>query len=152
MHHHPYFEIMYASQDSFDVYIHYENKNLPTKKVTVQQGQFIFFDAMTYHRLVIPDTRPRMIYNVELDAKSLREMNIRYGVQVIGLKNGKFKSAGIRDGFVILEINNTPMKSVSDLESMYDSIVKSNQPQKVMFITGVYPNGKMMYYAVDLAD
>ena len=27
----------------------------------------------------------------ELDTKSLREMNIRYGVQVIGLKNGKFK-------------------------------------------------------------
>lgn len=75
MHHHPYFEIMYASQDSFDVYIHYENKNLPTKKVTVQQGQFIFFDAMTYHRLVIPDTRPRMIYNVELDAKSPNEYN-----------------------------------------------------------------------------
>ena len=88
----------------------------------------------------------------ELDAKSLREMNIRYGVQVIGLKNGKFKAAGMREGFVILEINNTPMKSVSDLESMYDSIVKSNQNQKVMFITGIYPNGKMMYYAVDLAD
>ena len=61
----------------------------------------------------------------ELDTKSLREMNIRYGVQVIGLKNGKFKAAGMREGFVILEINNTPMKSVSDLESMYDSIVKS---------------------------
>lgn len=48
----------------------------------------------------------------------------------------------MREGFVILEINNTPMKSVSDLESMYDSIVKSNQNQKVMFITGIYPNGK----------
>lgn len=44
----------------------------------------------------------------ELDTKSLREMNIRYGVQVIGLKNGKFKAAGMREGFVILEINNTP--------------------------------------------
>ena len=79
-------------------------------------------------------------------------MNIRYGIQVVGLRDGKFKSAGIRDGFIILEINNTPMKSVSTLESMYDSIVKSNQTQKVMFITGIYPNGKMMYYAVDLAD
>lgn len=37
----------------------------------------------------------------------------------------------MREGFVILEINNTPMKSVSDLESMYDSIVKSNQNQKL---------------------
>ena len=68
------------------------------------------------------------------------------------MKNGKFKAAGMREGFVILEINNTPMKSVSDLESMYDSIVKSNQNQKVMFITVIYPNGKMLYYAVDLAD
>mgnify|MGYP002745046290 FL=1 len=88
----------------------------------------------------------------ELNDKDKRELNVRYGVQVIGIKNGKLKSAGIRDGFVILEINNKSIKSVSDVEQLYDAIVKSNNPQKVMFITGIYPNGKVMYYAVDLAD
>lgn len=88
----------------------------------------------------------------ELNDKDKRELNVRYGVQVIGIKNGKLKSAGIRDGFVILEINNKSIKSVSDVEQLYDTIIKSNNPQKVMFITGIYPNGKVMYYAVDLAD
>ncbi len=88
----------------------------------------------------------------ELDGKALQELNIRYGVKIISIKDGKFKSAGIRDGFVILEINKTPVKSVSDIENIYDTIVKSNEAQKVMFITGIYPNGKLMYYAVDLAD
>ncbi len=88
----------------------------------------------------------------ELNTNELKDLNIRYGVKVTGLQDGKFKSAGIRNGFVILEINNTPVKSISALENIYDSIVKSNNAQKVMFITGIYPSGKMMYYAIDLAD
>ncbi len=88
----------------------------------------------------------------ELNGKELQELNIRYGVKVVGLKEGRLKSAGMRDGFIILEINKTPIKSISNIESIFDSIVKSNDPQKVMFIAGIYPNGKMMYYAVDLAD
>ncbi len=75
MHHHPYFEIMYAYQGSFDVYIHYDHPKIPAKKVTVQQRQFIFLDAMTYHRLVIPDEKQRRIYNVELEAKHPSEYN-----------------------------------------------------------------------------
>ncbi len=88
----------------------------------------------------------------ELNGKELQELNIRYGVKVIGVKDGKFKAAGIRDGFIILEVNNTAIKSVNDMEQIYDSIIKSDRAQKVMFISGMYPNGKMMYYAVDLSE
>ena len=35
---------------------------------------------------------------------------------------------------------------------MFDNITKSNNDRKVMFITGIYPNGKVMYYAIDLAE
>ena len=38
------------------------------------------------------------------------------------------------------------------MESIFDSIVRSNQTRKVMFITGIYPTGKIMYYAVDLSE
>lgn len=88
----------------------------------------------------------------DLSEKQMREMNIRNGIQVVGLKDGKFKSAGIREGFVVLEINGQNIRSVSDMESIFDSIVRSSQSRKVMFITGIYPNGKVMYYAVDLSD
>lgn len=73
MHHHPYFEIMYAYTGDFEVYVHYKTSTPSTKKVTVRQGQFIFFDAMTYHRLVIPDNKQRIIYNVEFDPRSTSE-------------------------------------------------------------------------------
>ncbi len=88
----------------------------------------------------------------ELSDKTKRELNIGNGVQVIGIKNGKFKDAGIREGFVIIEINDTPIRSISNIEEMFDNITKSNNDRKVMFITGIYPNGKVMYYAIDLAE
>ncbi|MFQ7039422.1 MAG: PDZ domain-containing protein [Barnesiella sp.] len=73
----------------------------------------------------------------ELSDKTKRELNIGNGVQVIGIKNGKFKDAGIREGFVILEINDTPIRSISNIEEMFDNITKSNNDRKVMFITGI---------------
>lgn len=85
-------------------------------------------------------------------AETLRQLQIRNGVQVSGLKDGKFKDAGIKEGFIILDINNTRVNSQSDVEKIYDAIVKSDEYDKVMFITGVYPTGKKVYYAVDLAD
>ncbi len=88
----------------------------------------------------------------ELTEKQMREMNIRTGIQVVGLQDGKFKSAGIREGFVVLEVNGQNIRSISDMERIFDNIVRSNDSRKVMFITGIYPNGKVMYYAVDLSD
>ena len=75
MHHHPYFEIMYAYQGAFDIYIQSPYPCQSVKKLTVQQRQFIFLDAMTYHRLVIPDEKQRMIYNVELEPKRPSDYN-----------------------------------------------------------------------------
>ncbi len=89
----------------------------------------------------------------KLSDDTKRNLKISYGVQVAGLKEGKFKAAGIKDGFVILDINNARVNSAEDVEKVYDSIMKSNDEyDKVMFITGLYPTGKKMYYAVDLAD
>ena len=88
----------------------------------------------------------------ELTDTQRRELNVRNGVEVVALKDGKFKSAGIREGFVILDINNMTVTSVKDVEKIFDNITRSNSDRKVMFITGIYPNGKLMYYAVDLSE
>ncbi|MCH5329129.1 MAG: Do family serine endopeptidase [Coprobacter sp.] len=88
----------------------------------------------------------------ELKEKTRQELNIRNGVQVDGIKAGKFQEAGIRNGFIILRINNSLVTSVSDVEDIFNSIMKSNSSDKVMFITGLYPNGKTGYYAVDLSE
>lgn len=88
----------------------------------------------------------------EVDSETLDQLGIRSGIQVSGLKDGKFKDAGIKDGFIIIEINNTRITSQDDIEKIYSNIMKSGEGDKVMFITGFYPTGKKMYYAVDLSE
>lgn len=87
-----------------------------------------------------------------LSKEQLKEHQLTSGVQVTGLRDGKFKEAGIKDGFIILDINNARVKNQEDVEKIYDAIMKSNDSDKVMFITGIYPTGRKVYYAVDLAD
>ena len=84
----------------------------------------------------------------------LRALKLRSGVQVTEVAaDGRFKRAGIREGFIISDINNGRVSSPEDVEKIYNAIMKSDDGyDKVMFITGVYPTGKKMYYAVDLAD
>lgn len=88
----------------------------------------------------------------EVPAETLKQLEIRSGVQVSGIKDGKFKNSGIKDGFIILEINNTRISSKEDIEKIYKEIIKGNDSDKVMFITGIYPTGKKVYYAVDLSE
>lgn len=85
--------------------------------------------------------------------ETLRQLGLSSGVQVSGLKNGALKDAGVKDGFIITEINNSKVKSVDEIEQIYLAIMKSDSSiDKVMFLTGVYPTGKKMYYAVDLSE
>jgi len=88
----------------------------------------------------------------ELTDKEKEDLQISQGLKVVGVKSGKFKAAGIRDGFVITDINNSPVNSREDVETIYNQIMRSSDSDKVMFITGIYPTGKKVYYAVDLSD
>ncbi|MBQ6078682.1 MAG: Do family serine endopeptidase [Muribaculaceae bacterium] len=88
----------------------------------------------------------------ELSKDEKEDLAISKGLKVVGVKAGKFKNAGIRDGFIITDINNIPVDSRDDVESIYNQIMRSSDSDKVMFITGFYPTGKKVYYAVDLSD
>lgn len=80
------------------------------------------------------------------------EFGIRSGVQVTGIQKGLFKDAGVKEGFVIESINGTPVNSQDDVEYIYNSIMKTDDEDKVMFLTGFYPStGRKYYYAVNLA-
>ena len=87
-----------------------------------------------------------------LSDKEKREMQLSSGLKVNGLKDGKFKDAGIKNGFIVLDINNMRVRTQDDVEKIYDAIMKSSDTDKVMFITGIYPTGRRVYYAVDLTD
>jgi serine protease Do len=88
----------------------------------------------------------------ELTSQEKKDLSITTGIKVVGVKAGKFKTAGIKDGFVITDINNSPVSTREDVENIYGQIMRDTDSDKVMFITGLYPTGKKVYYAVDLTD
>ena len=87
-----------------------------------------------------------------LTAEEKEDLGISNGVKVTGLKDGKFKVAGITNGFVITDINNTRVNNQDEVEDIYNAIMRDKESDKVMFITGIKTNGKKTYIAVDLAD
>lgn len=89
---------------------------------------------------------------MKISDETKRNLGLSAGVQVKGIKPGSFRDAGIKDGFVIIEINGSAVNSSDDVERIYNSIMKSNTDDKVMFITGVYPTGQKKYYAVNLSE
>lgn len=89
---------------------------------------------------------------MKIGEETKRNLGISNGVKVTGLKSGAFRDAGIKDGFIITEINGNRVNSSDDVEMIYNQIMKSGESDKVMFITGLYPTGKKYYYAVNLAQ
>jgi serine protease Do len=75
---------------------------------------------------------------------------VDYGVEVTSVNRGKFADAGIRKGYVILKINNLNMTSVKDIQSVVDSVLGNADDNKVLWISGFYPNGQTAYYAIPL--
>lgn len=88
----------------------------------------------------------------ELTKDKKSSLGISYGLEVSGVKEGKFEQAGIRKGFIILNINGEIVNNPNDIERIYNTIQNSSNRDKVMFITGIYPNGRSAYYAIDIAN
>ena len=80
----------------------------------------------------------------EISKELKQALNINYGVQVISLDNGLFKSAGIRRGFIIQSIDKIVVKSTVELEKAI------NKKTGGILIEGIYPNGVRAYYGIGL--
>lgn len=87
---------------------------------------------------------------MKISNETKQHLGISNGVQIQGLKSGVFKDAGVKDGFIITEINDTPVNSTDDVEYIYNQLMKSGNDERVMFLKGLYPTGKKYYYAVNL--
>ncbi len=77
---------------------------------------------------------------VDAGEKLCRELDIRGGVQVAGIKaDGLLARARVKEGFVITHINNRSVYSVADLKKLTG---------KIRSIDGIYPNGRAASYMV----
>ncbi len=77
---------------------------------------------------------------VSLSDSELDKLNISKGIKVKDLSTGKLKSAGIKEGFIIISIDNKTVGSVEELTNYL------NNKKGGVLIEGVYPNGMRAYY------
>ena len=78
------------------------------------------------------------------------QLNIKYGVEVVKVNNGKLKDAGMGKGYIITHVNDTSIKTLDDLAEIVKSASTSKDP--VLYIKGIYPTGRKTYYAVPLSE
>jgi len=88
----------------------------------------------------------------EVSDKTRQQLGLDYGIEIKSLSKGKFADAGIKPGFIILKINNQAIRTEADIQAAYDAAINNGESEKVFYIAGVYTNGKITYYAVNLVD
>jgi len=86
----------------------------------------------------------------DLSAEKKKEYGINYGIEVTGITDGKLKDVGVKKGFIMLSANDRRISSVDDFKKYVDQILKQNADDRVLFIKGIYPNGRVEYYAINL--
>ena len=72
------------------------------------------------------------------------KLSLKYGLQVESLREGILSSAGIKKGFIILKVDNKPVRSADELQSILQA------KEGGILIEGIYPNGMRAYYGFGL--
>jgi S1-C subfamily serine protease len=88
----------------------------------------------------------------ELTERQMQQLGITYGLQIKSLKAGKLKKAGVPNDFIILKINNRPIRTEEDLYEMLRYASAASERDRVLFITGCTPKGHVQYYAINLTE
>ncbi|MCB0794380.1 MAG: trypsin-like peptidase domain-containing protein [Flavobacteriales bacterium] len=99
--------------------------------------------SLTAERSAAPTTATLLgAQLVRADASELRSLDLEHGVKVESVVGGKFRSSGIRDGFIITRIDQEGVKDPEDVQR----ILKGKRGG--VLIEGVYPNGTRAYYGL----
>jgi len=80
----------------------------------------------------------------EITGQDKSKLGIKNGVKVVELKAGKLRAQGVKEGFIITQINNKPIYAIEDLDDALKNINGG------VYIEGIYSNGVIQYYAFGL--
>jgi serine protease Do len=78
----------------------------------------------------------------EADAGVMGTLGLKNGVQVAEVTGGKLRSAGVRPGFIVTEINGKAVNSPEEIDKLLESSTKG-----YYIIGGFYPNGDKVVYS-----
>ena len=79
-----------------------------------------------------------------------KEYDLGFGLEVTKVGKGAIKDGGIGQGFIMQYANDTPLKSICDLQELVKSVSTSKDP--VLIIKGVWPTGKRDYKVVKVSE
>ncbi|MGM0377880.1 MAG: Do family serine endopeptidase [Bacteroidota bacterium] len=82
----------------------------------------------------------------EVSNEDKARLKIRNGIQVTDIQDGKLREAGIQEGYIITKANRVSIDSTDDLRKVIENL------EDGLFLTGVYPNGQVAYYAINLEN
>ncbi len=71
-------------------------------------------------------------------------LNLPHGVQIVELEPGELQAAGVREGFIILAINNQRVREPGDVVRLLQDYTGN------VFLEGVYPDGTGAMYGLSL--
>ena len=81
----------------------------------------------------------------EVSEDLIENLKIEGGVQISDLSNGKWKDAGLKEGFIITRIDKQIIRELDDFRGFL------NRPgSDGILIEGIYPNGDKAYYGLGL--
>jgi len=89
----------------------------------------------------------------ELSREAKMRLGLNFGIEVTNVGNGKLKSAGIKNGFIILTANDNRIESEDALIKVVESLMKKTPDERGLFLKGVYPGqSKVEWIAIDLNE
>lgn len=77
-------------------------------------------------------------------SEELSALRLKSGVKVAAVNGGKFRSSGIREGFIITKIDQQLVSTPADVEKAISG------KRGGVLVEGVYPNGTKAYYGLGL--
>lgn len=80
----------------------------------------------------------------EVPRKEKMRLGISHGIKVTKVMPGKFREVGIKEGYIITKANRVPINSIEDFRKVVEMV------EDGLFLSGIYPNGQVAYYAINL--
>ncbi|HEX8515785.1 MAG TPA: Do family serine endopeptidase [Bacteroidia bacterium] len=80
----------------------------------------------------------------DINSNDMKKLGIEHGLKINKLGAGKLLSAGIKEGFIITNVDKKKISSVDDIKAALET------KKGGVLIEGVYPNGMRAYYGFGL--
>lgn len=76
----------------------------------------------------------------QINAADMKKLGLEHGLKILKLGAGKLLNAGIREGFIITNVDKKKVTSIEDIKTVLEN------KRGGVLIEGVYPNGMRAYY------